>query len=88
MTISSTICSTLDLRSPSGRMRPVHSETSWQTAGSLIMVDEGSMVSLAHLSALVEYAARNGCKLVLAGCPFSVDLSTGMGPDLGICQVI
>jgi hypothetical protein len=35
--------------------------------GSLIMVDEGSMVSLAHLSALVGYAARNGCKLVLAG---------------------
>jgi AAA domain len=36
-------------------------------AGSLILVDEGSMVSLAHLSALAEYAARNGCKLVLAG---------------------
>ena len=35
--------------------------------GSLIAVDEGSMVSLAHLAALVEYAARNGCKLVLAG---------------------
>ena len=35
--------------------------------GSLIMVDEGSMVSMAHLSALVDYAARNGCKLVLAG---------------------
>jgi conjugative relaxase-like TrwC/TraI family protein len=36
-------------------------------AGSLITVDEGSMVSLAHLAALVRYAARNGCKLVLAG---------------------
>jgi hypothetical protein len=35
--------------------------------GSLIEVDEGSMVSLAHLGALVEHAARNGCKLVLAG---------------------
>ena len=35
--------------------------------GSLIEVDEGSMVSLAHLGVLVEYAARNGCKLVLAG---------------------
>jgi AAA domain/TrwC relaxase len=35
--------------------------------GSLITVDEGSMVSLAHLAKLVEYAARNGCKLVLAG---------------------
>ena len=35
--------------------------------GSLIEVDEGSMVSLAHLAALVEHAARNGCKLVLAG---------------------
>ena len=36
-------------------------------AGSLIMADEGSMVSMAHLSALTNYAARNGCKLVLAG---------------------
>ncbi|MGH3236986.1 MAG: DUF4350 domain-containing protein, partial [Streptosporangiaceae bacterium] len=35
--------------------------------GSLIVVDEGSMVSLAQLAALTEYAARNGCKLVLAG---------------------
>ena len=35
--------------------------------GSLIEVDEGSMVSMAHLAALVDYAARNGCKLVLAG---------------------
>ena len=35
--------------------------------GSLITVDEGSMVSLAHLAKLMEYAARNGCKLVLAG---------------------
>ncbi len=35
--------------------------------GSLIVVDEGSMVSLAHLATLVEYAARHGCKLVLAG---------------------
>jgi hypothetical protein len=36
-------------------------------AGSFILVDEGSMVSLAHLSAVVGYAARNGCKVVLAG---------------------
>src|SRR5208283_3024540 len=35
--------------------------------GSLIEVDEGSMVSLAHLAALAEHAARNACKLVLAG---------------------
>jgi hypothetical protein len=35
--------------------------------GSLIVVDEGSMVSITHLSALVDYAARTGCKLVLAG---------------------
>jgi len=35
--------------------------------GSLIEVDEGSMVSMAHLTALVDHAARNGCKLVLAG---------------------
>ena len=31
--------------------------------GSLIEVDEGSMVSLAHLAALTEHATRNGCKL-------------------------
>jgi conjugative relaxase-like TrwC/TraI family protein len=36
-------------------------------AGSLIVVDESSMVSLAHLSAIIGYAARNGCKVVLAG---------------------
>jgi conjugative relaxase-like TrwC/TraI family protein len=35
--------------------------------GSLIVADEGSMVSMAHLSALVDYAARNGCKLLVAG---------------------
>jgi conjugative relaxase-like TrwC/TraI family protein len=35
--------------------------------GSLILVDEGSMVSFGHLAALVDHAARNGCKLVLAG---------------------
>ena len=35
--------------------------------GSMIVADEGSMVSMAHLAALVDYAARNGCKLVLAG---------------------
>ena len=35
--------------------------------GSMIVADEGSMISMAHLAALVDYAARNGCKLVLAG---------------------
>src|SRR6266700_7869653 len=35
--------------------------------GSLIVVDEGSMVSFAHLAALANHAARNGCKVVLAG---------------------
>jgi hypothetical protein len=35
--------------------------------GSLIEVDEGSMVSMAHLATLVDHAAHNGCKLVLAG---------------------
>ncbi len=35
--------------------------------GSLILIDEGSMVSLAHLAALVDHAARHGCKVVLAG---------------------
>ena len=35
--------------------------------GSLIVADEGSMVSAAHLAALTEYAACSGCKLVLAG---------------------
>ena len=36
-------------------------------AGSLLLADEGSMISLQHLSALVSHAARNGCKVVLAG---------------------
>jgi ATP-dependent exoDNAse (exonuclease V) alpha subunit len=36
-------------------------------AGSLIVVDEASMVSVTHLSAIVAHAARNGCKVVLAG---------------------
>ena len=36
-------------------------------AGSLIAADEGSMISITHLAALIEYAARNGCKLLLAG---------------------
>jgi hypothetical protein len=36
-------------------------------AGSLIVVDESSMVSLAHLSAIIDHAAKNGCKVVLAG---------------------
>jgi hypothetical protein len=35
--------------------------------GSLILADEGSMISITHLAALTEYASRNGCKLVLAG---------------------
>jgi len=35
--------------------------------GSLLVADEGSMISAAHLAALTGYAARNGCKLVLAG---------------------
>jgi hypothetical protein len=35
--------------------------------GSLIVADEGSMISLTHLATVVSYAARNSCKLVLAG---------------------
>jgi hypothetical protein len=35
--------------------------------GSLIVADEGSMISITHLAALVEYTARNSCKLILAG---------------------
>ena len=35
--------------------------------GSLIVADEGSMISITHLAALAEYSARHGCKLVLAG---------------------
>ncbi len=35
--------------------------------GSLILAHEGSMISAAHLAAVVSYAARNSCKLVLAG---------------------
>ena len=35
--------------------------------GSLILADEGSMISITHLAPITEYAARNQCKLVLAG---------------------
>ena len=35
--------------------------------GSLIVADEGSMISITHLAVITGYAARNGCKLVLAG---------------------
>jgi hypothetical protein len=35
--------------------------------GSLILADEGSMISITHLAAITEYAARNRCKLILAG---------------------
>jgi len=35
--------------------------------GSLIVADEGSMISMSHLAALTEYAARHDCKLILAG---------------------
>ena len=35
--------------------------------GSLIVADEGSMISITHLAAITESAARNRCKLVLVG---------------------
>ena len=35
--------------------------------GSLIVAGETSMISLTHLAAITEYAARNRCKLILAG---------------------
>jgi AAA domain-containing protein/TrwC relaxase len=35
--------------------------------GSLIVADEASMISLTHLAAITGYAARNRCKLILAG---------------------
>ena len=35
--------------------------------GSLILADEGSMISITRLAAITEYAARNRCKLILAG---------------------
>jgi hypothetical protein len=35
--------------------------------GSLILADVGSMISITHLAAVVAYAARNSCKLILAG---------------------
>jgi AAA domain len=31
------------------------------------VADEGSMISVTHLAAITEYAARNRCKLILAG---------------------
>jgi ATP-dependent exoDNAse (exonuclease V) alpha subunit len=36
-------------------------------AGALIVADEASMLSLPHLAAITGYAARHGCKLILAG---------------------
>ena len=36
-------------------------------AGSLIVIDEGSMVSMPHLCALIGHAAGDSCKVVLAG---------------------
>jgi hypothetical protein len=47
--------------------------------GSLILADEGSMVSMAHLAALVSHAARNGCKVVLAGDPEQLAAVAGGG---------
>jgi len=35
--------------------------------GSLIVADEGSMISITHLATITEYAARHRCKLILAG---------------------
>ncbi|MHB1430528.1 MAG: MobF family relaxase [Streptosporangiaceae bacterium] len=35
--------------------------------GTLIVVDEASMMPMADLVALVDYAARHGCKVVIAG---------------------
>jgi conjugative relaxase-like TrwC/TraI family protein len=35
--------------------------------GSLILADEASMISITHLATLAEYAARHGCKIILAG---------------------
>jgi len=35
--------------------------------GSLIVADEASMISVTHLAAIAEYAARHRCKLILAG---------------------
>jgi hypothetical protein len=52
-----TAANTTKLLSDLGRVRP----------GSLLLVDEGSMISMQHLAALVDHAARTGCKLVLAG---------------------
>jgi hypothetical protein len=47
--------------------------------GSLILADEGSMVSMAHLAALVSHAARKGCKVVLAGDPEQLAAVEGGG---------
>jgi hypothetical protein len=35
--------------------------------GTLLMLDEGSMTSLADMAAIVELAARNGCKVIISG---------------------
>jgi conjugative relaxase-like TrwC/TraI family protein len=48
--------------------------------GSLILADEGSMISLTHLAAIAEYAARNRCKLILAGTRSSSPRSRAAAP--------
>ena len=48
--------------------------------GALIVADEGSMISMTHLAALADYAARNGCKLVLAGTRNSSPPSRAAAP--------
>ena len=47
--------------------------------GSLIVVDEGSMISMTHLAALIGHADRSGCKVILAGDPQQLAAVEGGG---------
>jgi ATP-dependent exoDNAse (exonuclease V) alpha subunit len=59
--------------------------------GSLILADEGPMISLPHLSELVRHAAASGCKVMLAGDPGQLTAVEGGGTVMllaGRCSLI
>jgi conjugative relaxase-like TrwC/TraI family protein len=50
--------------------------------GSLIVVDEASMVPLAHLAAVIRRADRHGAKVAVTGDPLQLQAPEGGGMDL------
>ena len=61
--------------------------------GSVLLVDEGSMVSLEHYARLVRYAAERGAKVITAGDPAQLKAVEGSGgldllaSGLGVVQL-